>query len=1223
MMAAAQRSQALDFCHDTHSTALLQGLQELRSDNLLVDVVLCVSGKEIPCHRNVLAACSGYFRAMFCNGHRESKEHKVTIHEASASALQLLVDYAYTSKVTITEDNAVELMEGASFFQVPPVSDACTKFLTDNLCVNNCMKMVNLGGMLNSHLEAEALSFAMKEFEAACITPEFLGLTKDQLIKLISSDDLNAPEETVYTAVLKWINHDTRKRKKEMRELMELVRFPYMDRMYFMEKVETDKVMRKCCPDVVTETLRNYAFPGEVQSPRTRPRHASGLREAVVIIGGNERLEGRHPSVYSNGITMTHSSAPSSASWVPPDHMRENNDHGFAVAVLGTSDIIMSARPYCKLAVVRGKVYAIGGRIDHSPLCVAADVEVYDQSLNKWTEGVPLPEPRFLHAVAVLDGNIYVMGGCDAENDMTSTVCRFIPGDSQWYSVRDMPEAASFITASALNGSIYVAGLPSSLLCYRPEEDLWTVVTHHDTGYRCGMTVFGGEIYIYGGCDSNDDTNGNGMSKVLQLNPEDKSLKQGLQELRSETLLVDVILCVSGKEIPCHRNVLASCSGYFRAMFCNGHRESKEHKVTIHEASASALQLLVDYAYTSKVTITEDNAAELMEGASFFQVPPVSDACTKFLTDGLCVKNCMKMVTVGGMLNSKLEAEALLYAMKEFATASKTSEFLGLTKDQLIKLISSDDLNAPEETVYTAVLKWINHDTRKRKKEMRELMELVRFPFMDRLYFMEKVETDKVMRKCCPDVVTETVRHYAFPGEVQSPRTRPRRASGLREAVVVIGGTKNLEGGHPSVYSNAITITHSSAPSSESWTSLTTMKNRNDHGFAVAILGTSDIIVSSGTQLQGIWLYLAKLNSWSKLTPMHKERIYCKLAVVHGKVYAIGGRINHDSPLRVTADVEVYDQSLNKWTEGVPLPQPRYVHAVAVLDGSIYVMGGRNIDDFDTSTVYRFIPGDSLWYSVRDMPEEASFITASALNGSIYVAGLPSNVLCYRPEEDLWTVVTHTDAGLTRCGMTVLGGEIYIYGGCYDCDNANGTTKVLQLNQDDKSLKLVGTMPKGLLDQASGVSVAAEVVTALQDLKIRHKYKYVIYHIAGGEVRNQALDSMSSDDKNNEYNTEYQKQRHQGFVDELKGGEDANTCRYAVYDFSILDQKEGDTAARKTNKILFIVWCPDTASVKDKMLYASSKDAVKKALGSGITEVQATDLSELSFDYFWEKAQSK
>ncbi|XP_078593900.1 kelch-like protein 24a [Branchiostoma floridae x Branchiostoma japonicum] len=541
------------------------------------------------------------------------------------------------------------------------------------------------------------------------------------------------------------------------------------------------------------------------------------------------------------------------------------------------------------------------------------------------------------------------------------------------------------------------------------------------------------------------------------------ALLQGLQELRSDNLLVDVILCVSGKEIPCHKNVLAACSGYFRAMFCNDHLESREHKVTIHEASASALQLLVEYAYTSKVTITEDNAVELMEGASFFQVPPVSDACTKFLADSLCVNNCMKMVTLGAMLNSKLEAEALLYAMKEFAAASKTPEFLGLTKDQLIKLISSDDLNAPEETVYTAVLKWINHDTRKRKKEMRELMELVRFPYMDRMYFMEEVQTDKVMQKCCPDVVTETVRHYAFPGEVQSPRTRPRRASGLKEAVVVIGGNEKLEGGRPSVYSNAITMTHSSAPSTESWISMTTMKYNDDHGFAVAVLGTSDIIVSSGTQLQGVWLYQAKLDFWSKLTPVHMGRDYCKLVVVRGKVYAIGGRA-HDSPLFVTADVEVYDQSLNKWTEGVPLPQPRCSHAVAVLDGSIYVMGGYGAEVNKTSTVYHFTPGDSQWYSVRDMPEEASFITASALNGSIYVAGLSSKVLCYRPQKDLWTVIAHTDAGLTRCGMTVFGGELYIYGGCDK--SGNGTTKILQLNPEDKSLKQVGNMPKVLFDHA-------------------------------------------------------------------------------------------------------------------------------------------------------------
>ncbi|KAI8512543.1 Kelch-like protein 6 [Branchiostoma belcheri] len=542
------------------------------------------------------------------------------------------------------------------------------------------------------------------------------------------------------------------------------------------------------------------------------------------------------------------------------------------------------------------------------------------------------------------------------------------------------------------------------------------------------------------------------------------ALLQGLQELRSENLLVDVILCVSGKEIPCHRNVLAACSGYFRAMFCNGHRESKEHKVDIHQVSASALQLLVDYAYTSRVTITEDNAVELMEAASFFQVPPVSDACTKFLSDTISAKNCLEMVKVGGMLNPTLEAKALSCALKEFTAVNKAPEFVDLTKDQLIKLVSSDDLNAPEETVYTAVMKWINHDTRNRKKEVKKLMELIRFPFMDKIYFIEKVETDKILRKTCPNLLSETLKYHAFPGEVQSPRTRPRRASGLREAVVIVGGIEK-EGSkeNSSVDNNSILLTHSSAPSSTSWVPMTAMKKVNDHGFAVAVLGTSDIMVSvGGFDCKDVWLYQARLDSWSKLASTNTARDYHKLAVVHGKVYAIGGRIYH-STLHVTPadDVEVYDRSLNKWTEGVPLPEPRYLHAVAVLNGSIYVMGGRDAEDNATFTMYRFSPGDSQWHSEAAMDVRADDIAATVLNGRIYVAGLPSKVLRYTPNGYgySWNVLVNTGTG-SRCGMTVFGGEIYIYGGAND--NDEGTTKVLWLNRKQRSLKQVGTLPRGL-----------------------------------------------------------------------------------------------------------------------------------------------------------------
>ncbi|XP_066282614.1 kelch-like protein 24 [Branchiostoma lanceolatum] len=544
MMAAVQRSQpSFNFCHNPHLGSLLQGLQELRSNKLLVDVTLCISGKEIPCHRNILAVCSEYFHAMFCSGHLESRQQKVDIHGVSPDTLQLLVDYAYTSKVTITESNAVELLEGANFFQILPVYDACVTFISNNLSAKDCLQMMQVGNMLSCpDLEKKARLCALKEFAAVSKTPEFLSLTKDQLITLISSDDLNASEETVYSAVMAWIDHDNEQRKEEMRELMELVRFPFMDKVYFVENVLSNRSFCTSGQDIVKETLKHQLFPGEVRSPRTRPRRVSGLREAVVVMGGIKRQGSTvNPDDFSQFIQMTYCAEPepTSTSWIYLSRMDQLAQTVFPAAVLGTSEIIMSIgkdvflykpkllscstlasmnseRHYNKLAVLHGKVYAIGGLINGSAL---SSVEVYDGSQNKWTAGVPLPQPRYEHAVAVLDSRIYVMGGRNAEDKSTSTVYSFSPGDTQWHSLQDMPITAAFVTASVFNGSIY-ARLRSRIFCFTPSKDdgLWSVVA---TGIPrfCGMTVFGGKVYIFGGCDK-DKVN----KEVLCLDPKTQSL---------------------------------------------------------------------------------------------------------------------------------------------------------------------------------------------------------------------------------------------------------------------------------------------------------------------------------------------------------------------------------------------------------------------------------------------------------------------------------------------------------------------------------------------------------------------------------------------------------------------------------------------------------------------------------------------------------------------------
>jgi len=120
-------------------------------------------------------------------------------------------------------------------------------------------------------------------------------------------------------------------------------------------------------------------------------------------------------------------------------------------------------------------------------------------------------------------------------------------------------------------------------------------------------------------------------------------------------------------------------------------------------------------------------------------------------------------------------------------------------------------------------------------------------------------------------------------------------------------------------------------------------------------------------------------------------------------------------------------------------------------------------------------------------------------------------------------------------------------------------------------------------------------------MKIRKSYSYIIYKI--------------SDDK------KYIQIECKGepgasfaeFCSKLPDGD----CRYGILDVPI-STKSGAEA----NKLIFVCWSDDNASVKPKMLYASSKDALKKAL-TGITEeYQATDRSDLDFEEIKKKAGS-
>ncbi|GMM39746.1 hypothetical protein FOG51_00079 [Hanseniaspora uvarum] len=127
----------------------------------------------------------------------------------------------------------------------------------------------------------------------------------------------------------------------------------------------------------------------------------------------------------------------------------------------------------------------------------------------------------------------------------------------------------------------------------------------------------------------------------------------------------------------------------------------------------------------------------------------------------------------------------------------------------------------------------------------------------------------------------------------------------------------------------------------------------------------------------------------------------------------------------------------------------------------------------------------------------------------------------------------------------------------------------------------------------SGVSVADESLTAFNELKLGKKYKYIIYTL--NEDKTEIIVKETSLDGD-----------YDNFLEKLP----ENDCLYAVYDF----EYEISATEGKRSKMIFIAWSPDTAPIRAKMVYASSKDALRRALNGISTDIQGTDLSEVSYE---------
>jgi N-acetylneuraminic acid mutarotase len=180
-------------------------------------------------------------------------------------------------------------------------------------------------------------------------------------------------------------------------------------------------------------------------------------------------------------------------------------------------------------------------------------------------------------------------------------------------------------------------------------------------------------------------------------------------------------------------------------------------------------------------------------------------------------------------------------------------------------------------------------------------------------------------------------------------------------------------------------------------------------------------------------VYAQEDGYWTTLEPMPTARYGLGVAVVNGKIYAIGGQTGLlGAGYSILSVNEEYDPATDTWSSKTPMPTARTEFGIAVYENKIYCIGGYGPQEYvglGTNEVYD--PATDTWETLASLPTPRYDVQANALYGRIYVTGGNSSLIeVYNPAKDSWTTKEPTPATRieTFCVSGVVNNKIYVIG---------------------------------------------------------------------------------------------------------------------------------------------------------------------------------------------------
>ncbi|XP_029344977.1 kelch-like protein 3 isoform X1 [Acyrthosiphon pisum] len=568
----------------------------------------------------------------------------------------------------------------------------------------------------------------------------------------------------------------------------------------------------------------------------------------------------------------------------------------------------------------------------------------------------------------------------------------------------------------------------------------------------------------------------NGCKPTIYINScHTQSFFEVLQCLRKEELLYDIKLETDDGVIVCaHKVVLVSACPYFREMFtcCSSAVGDKYYVVNIGDIDSNILQLLIDFIYTGKIMVTEQNVMSLLPAAIFLQLDYVKGVCVEFLQKQLNTSNCLYIKEFAYFYNCmELLSSSEEYMKTHFLKFVETDEFLSLSCEEVINLISRDDINVPfEEKIFECVINWVKHESDCRYDSLPKLMEHVRLSLAPQEYISKNVVDEPLIKNnpICKDFVIEALNFHIVNKQrritmPQTIRYSPRQtgikfllamcdASGLGKcytswydpATKQLHTTKNMKMGFELcalvLIKNHLVFAFSNVDlnsrsikmldlfsQSLQWKSKVKILVDRNH-FGVGVL--DDRIYAVGGAVGTSYFKCAEVfdvsvREWRFISSMATERMDPGVGVLDNLLYAVGG-FNNGCALK---SVECYDPSLDTWTPLAQMSTSRRAPGIGVLDGIMYAIGGDCQDDASSvglKSVEAYTPIDKVWSTIPDMHLCRVAPKVVTFNGFLYVIGgfdgstNLDSVEIYDPNSNTWTMEPLPTSGEVIHGAVVI-----------------------------------------------------------------------------------------------------------------------------------------------------------------------------------------------------------